>query len=88
MILDSNLIPNTVEAYVKPTAEALSRIANITMYGEGNTAKLGQEIATYGTQIIKGIKKATGIDVASLLAGYLGGKMAVKKVPEPEGNKE
>lgn len=84
LILDSNLIPNTVEAYAKPTAEALGRIGNITMYGEGNTAKLGQEIATNGTQIFEGIKKATGIDVASLLAGYLGGKMAAKKAPTPE----
>lgn len=76
LILDSNVIPNTVEAYAKPTAEALSRIGNITMYGEGNTAKLGQEIATNSHQIFEGIKESTGIDVAGLIAGYLGGKLA------------
>ena len=82
LILDSNLIPNTVAAYAQPTAEALGRIGNITMYGEGNTAKLGEEITRNGTQIFQGIKDATGIDVASLLAGYLGGKIASKKPAE------
>jgi flotillin len=79
LVLDSNVIPNTVEAYAKPTAEALSKIGNITMYGEGNTAKLGEEITKNGTQIFQGIKEATGIDVATLLAGYLGGKIAQKQ---------
>ena len=85
LILDSNLIPNTVEAYAKPTAEALSRIGSITMYGEGNTARLGQEITTQGTQLFRGIKDATGIDVAALIAGYLGGKLSGNKAnPKPE----
>ena len=87
LILDSNVIPNTVEAYAKPTAEALGKIGNITMYGEGNTAKLGEEITRNGTQIFKGIKDATGIDVASLLAGYLGGKIASNKPALPEAKK-
>ena len=45
LILDSNVLPEIVKAYSSPMAEALSRIDNITMYGEGNTAKLTEELS-------------------------------------------
>lgn len=75
LILDSDVLPKVVEAYSKPMAEAMSHIDSITMYGEGNTAKLNEEITKNGTQIFAGLEKATGLDVKSLLAGYLGGKL-------------
>ena len=75
LILDSDVLPKVVEAYSKPMAEALSHIDSITMYGEGNTAKLNEEITKNGTQIFSGLEKATGLDIKSLLAGYLGGKL-------------
>ncbi len=78
LILDSNVLPNIVEAYSKPMAEALSKIDSITMYGEGNTAKLTEEISKNGNQIFDGLEKATGLDIKSLLAGYLGGKLLSK----------
>ena len=82
LILDSDVLPKVVEAYSKPMAEALSHIDSITMYGEGNTAKLNEEITKNGTQIFAGLEKATGLDVKSLLAGYLGGKLIENKKPE------
>ena len=78
LILDSDVLPKVVEAYSKPMAEALSHIDSITMYGEGNTAKLNEEITRNGTQIFSGLEKATGLDIKSLLAGYLGGKLISK----------
>lgn len=75
LILDSGVLPEIVNAYSKPVAEAMSKIDSIVMYGEGNTAKLTEEISKNGTQIIEGLEKATGIDIKSLLAGYLGGKL-------------
>lgn len=75
LILDSGVLPEIVNAYSKPVAEAMSKIDSIVMYGEGNTAKLTEEISKNGTQIFEGLEKATGIDVKSLLAGYLGGKL-------------
>ena len=75
LILESDVLPKVVEAYSKPMAEALSHIDSITMYGEGNTAKLNEEITKNGTQIFDGLEKATGLDIKSLLAGYLGGKL-------------
>ena len=63
----------------KPLAAAYGKIGNITMYGEGNTAKLNEEISKNGNQIIDGLQKATGLDIKSLIAGYLGGKLIEKK---------
>lgn len=78
LILDSGVLPDIVNAYSKPMAEAMAKIDSITMYGEGNTAKLTEEISKNGTQIFDGLEKATGLDIKSLLAGYLGGKLLSK----------
>lgn len=78
LILDSGVLPEIVNAYSKPMAEAMGKIDSITMYGEGNTAKLTEEISKNGTQIFDGLEKATGLDIKSLLAGYLGGKLIAK----------
>ncbi len=88
LILDSNVLPNIVEAYAKPMSEAMSKIDSITMYGEGNTAKLTEEISKNGTQIFDGLQKATGLDIKSLLAGYFGGKLISKAKPDHKEDKE
>ena len=82
LILDSNVLPEMIKAYSEPMASAMSRIDSITMYGEGNTAKLNEEITKNGTQIVKGLEAATGLDIKSLIAGYLGGKMIAKNTEE------
>jgi len=82
LILDSNVLPEMIKAYSEPMASAMSKIDSITMYGEGNTAKLNEEITKNGTQIIKGLESATGLDIKSLIAGYLGGKFITKKEEE------
>lgn len=82
LILDSNVLPEIVKAYSEPIAAAMSQIDSITMYGEGNTAKLNEEITKNGTQIFAGLEKATGLDIKSLLAGFLGGKLLNTKAQE------
>ena len=84
LILDSGVLPEIVNAYSKPMAEAMSKIDSITMYGEGNSAKLTEEITKNGTQIFTGLEQATGLDIKSLLAGYLGGKLISKNKEEKE----
>lgn len=79
LILDSNVLPEIVKAYSEPIASAMKNIDSITMYGEGNTAKLTEEISKSGTQIISGLEKATGLDIKSIIAGYLGGKLIDNK---------
>ena len=87
LILDSNVLPEMIKAYSEPMAAAMSQIDSITMYGEGNTAKLNEEITKNGTQIFAGLEKATGLDVKSLLAGFLGGKLLSNKAQEENTSK-
>ena len=65
-------MPLIAEAVAKP----LSNVDSITMYGEGNQAKMVQDITTTMNQVMSGVKDATGIDPSALLAGFIGGKVA------------
>jgi flotillin len=65
-------LPAMAEAIAKP----MQQIESITMYGEGNTAKLTGEITTSLKQITDGVKDATGIDPMAMLAGWLGGNLS------------
>ena len=76
LVLDSGIIPQVVEAYSKPMAEAMAKVGNITMYGEGNSSKLVGEMTNNGTQILEGLNNALGIDVKSVISGFLGGSLA------------
>ena len=78
LILESNVLPETVRAYAEPIAAALAQIDGITMYGEGNEAKLVSEIQQHGDQIFEGLNKTLGIDLKSLLLGYFGTKVIDK----------
>lgn len=75
LILESNVLPETVRAYAEPIAAALAQIDGITMYGEGNEAKLVSEIQQHGDQIFEGLNKTLGIDLKSLILGYFGTKV-------------
>lgn len=66
----------------KNVAEPLSKVDKITMYGEGNSAKLLADIVNGTTQVTEGISAGMGIDLKSLLAGVLGGKLASDNSPQ------
>ncbi len=61
---------------VKNAAEPLSKTDKIVMYGDGNSTKIVKDVMTSASQIMDGVKESTGIDVSSLLAGVVGGKIA------------
>ena len=82
LILESNVLPETVRAYSEPIAAALAQIDGITMYGSGNEAKLVEEIQQHGDQIFAGLNKTLGIDLKSLLLGYFGDKVLSSKKTE------
>lgn len=63
-------------------AEPLKNIDKITMYGEGNTSKLVQDITTSTTQITEGLSAGFGFDVKSLLAGALSTKLLSNSSPD------
>ena len=78
LVLDSGVLPETVRAYSEPIAAALGQIDGITMYGSGNEAKLVENIQKSGDQIFEGLNKTLGIDLKSVLLGYLGPKVLGK----------
>ena len=46
------------------------------MYGDGNSAKLTKDIMTTLTQVTDGLKESAGIDLQSVLSGFVGAKLA------------
>lgn len=70
------MIMNALPEIAKNVAEPLSKVDKITMYGEGNSAKLLSDIVNGTTQVTEGISAGMGIDVKSMLAGLIGGKLA------------
>ena len=59
----------------KNVSEPLSKVDKITMYGEGNSAKLVGDIVNSTTQITEGISAGMGIDLKSILLGAMGSKL-------------
>jgi flotillin len=57
-------------------AKPLENIDKITMYGEGNNAKLVGDITKSMTQVMNGVTDATGLDVKGILSAFIGGKIA------------
>ncbi len=67
---------NALPEVVRNAAEPLSKVEKITMYGDGNSAKLMKDIMGTVTQVTDGLKESTGVDLQAVLAGFLGGKAA------------
>ncbi len=66
---------------VKNAAAPLEKVERITMYGDGNNAKLTRDIINTVNQVTDGLKDSTGVDLAAVLSGFLGGKVAGDKTP-------
>lgn len=62
---------------VKNAAMPLANVDKITMYGDGNSSKLMKDVMGTVVQVTDGLKEATGVDLQSVLSGFLGGKVAV-----------
>ncbi len=52
----------------------LTNVDKITMYGEGNSAKLAGDVMKTADQITKAVSEATGIDLAQLLNSFVSKK--------------
>lgn len=71
-----DIIMKAMPEIAKNVAEPLSNVDKITMYGEGNATKMIEDIVNSTTQITEGMSAGMGIDLKSILSGFLGGKMA------------
>ena len=63
---------------VKNAAQPLTQTDKIVMYGDGNATKMVRDVMNSSNQVLEGLKESTGIDLAGLLAGYAGGRLASK----------
>ncbi len=72
---------NALPEVVKNAAEPLSKVDKIIMYGEGNSAKLMKDIMSTVTQVTDGLKESTGVDLQSVLSGFLGSKLGDNNKP-------
>ena len=75
------MIMTALPEIAKNVAEPRSKVDKITMYGEGNSAKLLSDIVNGTTQVTEGISAGMGIDIKSLILGALGGRMAADAQP-------
>ena len=77
---------------VKNAAAPLSQTDRIVMYGDGNSTKLVKDVMNSANQIMEGVKEATGMDIAALLSGVVGGKIVAgsnaKETEPAETDKE
>ena len=77
------MVMQALPEIAKNVAEPLSKVDKITMYGEGNSAKLLSDIVNGTTQITEGFTAGMGVDVRALLMGLLGGKAAASGEGSP-----
>lgn len=82
LILNSQVLPNIVSAAAAPLAQT----DKIVMYGDGNSTKLISDVMTTTSKVLESIKESTGLDLASLLAGFTGGQL-MKSTPEQPADK-
>lgn len=76
-------MPQIAAAIAKP----MEKIGNITMYGEGNTAKLTGDITKTLTQVTNGLTDSLGIDLRTVLGSMFGAKLAgVTKCDDPKND--
>lgn len=69
------MIVDKLPEIVKNAAAPLSNVDKITMYGEGNSAKMIEDVMLTTGKIMEGIEGSTGLDVKALISGALGGKL-------------
>lgn len=67
---------NALPEVVKNAAAPLAQTDRIVMYGDGNSTKLVKDVMSSASQVMDGVKESTGLDLAALLAGVVGGRAA------------
>lgn len=67
---------NAMPLIAQAVASPLANVDKITMYGEGNQAKLINDITNTMNQIMSGVKDSTGIDLNTVMASYLANKLS------------
>ena len=81
---DASIVEMLMKALPEMTAAASAPLANvdkIIQYGDGNSTKLIKDVTGVTSQVFESLNNC-GIDLKSILAGMLGGKMVSAKTEE------
>lgn len=79
-----DVLPELAQA----VAEPLGNVDSITMYGEGNAAKLVEDVTKAASQVNAGLGDALGIDLGSIVSGLVTGTAAGRAAKGVEGSCE
>ena len=66
-------------AIAKAVGDGYQNVDKIMMFG-GESSKLAGDIMTNVSQVSEGLSESLGIDLKSLLAGFMGGKVAGRDI--------
>ena len=78
---EAAILETALNAYVemsKNIVSPLEKIDSITMYGDGNQAKLVADTTKTLTQLDSGLNDALGIDIKSMISQFMGTKLGVQ----------
>ncbi|MBO5041549.1 MAG: flotillin family protein [Clostridia bacterium] len=78
---------NALPEVVKNAAAPLAQTDKIVMYGDGNSTKLLRDVMQSSNQVMEGLSEATGLDVKSMISGFMGGKAAAATAASTEEKK-
>ena len=90
---EAAILETALKAYVEMSenlVKPLEKVDSITMYGDGNQAKLVADTTKTLTQLDNGLSDALGIDIKSMIGQFMGTKLgvqsAVKNIDAEETN--
>jgi len=69
---------------VKNAATPLANVDKITMYGDGNSAKLMRDVMGTVVQVTDGLKESTGVDLQAVLGNFLNKSETTKGENKPD----
>ena len=84
------IIMQALPDIAKNVAAPLEKVDTITMYGSGNNTQFLEDLVGGLSQVTNGVTSGLGIDIRSLIAGAIGGRLAANPpsipvaVPQPE----
>lgn len=70
---------NALPQVVANAAAPLTNVDKITMYGEGNSAKLAGDVMKTADQIMNAVEEATGLNVQQIISSFVGANAAMNK---------
>lgn len=71
-------LPKVAESIAKP----LAQVDKITMYGDGNTAKMTEDITKSITQVNAGLGDSLGLDLKTLFNNLVGAKLVAPTISD------